>query len=383
VPRAYFYVFPQADVYQDDVVLFAEGLRDHGWQLSANLAYWRSAPGAVPLLADVHPSPPPDTALVVVSSGWTRSVLPDGRGGFREERRPPPPGLFAPGRRYRTVCLDADDAYGGATWSAEYAAFDLILRAHFNRRCHHPANHHPWVLGFNDRIIAHTAAARPWRERRAEILVNFGASHPFQHSARRRGIAALAAAAPRFAADTTRDDLTVPPESAVDRLMWEQTQHRHTPAYFARLGHAQAVAAFCGDLVPATPRFPRYLVGGGRRARLARIAHEWLGRLHRAPERLMQWDSWRFWEALAAGCLVYHLDLDYYGVALPVRPEPFVHYVPIRLDCPTAAAEPFERDPGLAERIARQGRDWALQFCTPRALVGQLLSTHPALRTLA
>lgn len=383
MPRAYFYVFPQADVYQDDVVLLAEGLRDLGWKLSANFAYWRAAPDAAPLLADIHPAPPADTDLVIVSSAWTRAVLPDGRGGFREERRELPANLFASGRRYRTLCLDNDDAYGGAAWGPDYAAFDVILRAHFNHRCHHPANHTPWLLGFNDRILTHTAVLHPWRERRPEILVNFGASHPFEHRARQRGLAALAAAAPQFTVNATRDDLSRAPESAHDRLMWEQTQHRHSPDYFARLANAQAVAAFCGDLIPATPRFPRYLIGGGRRAQLARAAHDVFCRLHRAPERLMQWDSWRFWEALAAGCLVYHLDLDHYGVALPVRPEPFVHYVPVRLDDPAAAAAPFARDPGLAERIARQGREWALRVCRPSALVSRLLASHPALRSAA
>lgn len=379
MPRAFFYCLDEPDVHQSDVVALAEGLRDLGYTLSANCAYWQLAPDRPDtLLPRTAPTPPADTDLVVLSAAWTRAVTPDGSAGFRDRETPLPRELFAAGRRYRTLTHDCDDNYGGRGWSTEYARFDVILRSHFNRRCHQPANHRPWALGLTDRVLACTANPLPWSRRRAEILWNFGASHPFTHPVRERSRGVLAAAAPQFTVNSTRDDLTRIPDDPADALMWRQTQHCHSRAYYERLCSSQAVAAFCGDLIPATPHFPRYLIGGGQRARWGRRAHSLFSRLHRAPERLIQWDSWRFWEALAAGCLVYHLDLDHYGVELPVRPEPFVHYVPVRLDDPAASFAPFRRDPQLAERIAQQGRDWALRHYTPRALATRALEALAA-----
>lgn len=379
MPRAFFYCLDEPDVHQSEVVALAEGLRALGYTLSANCAYWRLSPDEPDtLLPRTAPTPPDDTELVVLSAAWTRSVSPDGAGGFRDRQTPLPPELFASGRRYRTLTHDCDDGFGGRGWSEEYGQFDLILRSHFNRRCHQPANHLPWALGLTERVLARTANPLPWAERRAEILWNFGASHPFKHSARELSRVALAAAAPQFVLNTTQDDLTIEPRDPTDALMWRQTQHCHSREYYTRLCSSRAVAAFCGDLIPASPHFPRYMIGGGGRARWTRRAYAALGQLQRAPERLLQWDSWRFWEALAAGCLVYHLDLDHYGVELPVRPEPFVHYVPVRLDNPAASYAPFRRDPDLAERIAHQGRAWALRHYTPRALAARALEALAA-----
>ena len=60
------------------------------------------------------------------------------------------------------------------------------------------------------------------------------------------------------------------------------------------------------------------------------MLHDARAHFNSRPPRLIQWDSWRFWEGLAAGCLVFNFDLPLYGVRLPVMPEPFVHYVPVR-----------------------------------------------------
>jgi len=43
---------------------------------------------------------------------------------------------------------------------------------------------------------------------------------------------------------------------------------------------------------------------------------------HRNPV-IVRWDSWRWWESLAAGCLSFQLDLEKYGLLLPVMPQPW------------------------------------------------------------
>jgi hypothetical protein len=229
-------------------------------------------------------------------------------------------------------------------------------------------------------MIDCTARATPWAQRKREVLVNFGASHPYVHSARvQAGPPFVTAARGQLAINDQRDDLSAPPGDPYDWLMWEQTQHRHSRAYYERLKSAQAIVAFRGELIPPAPFHPRYLVDG-RRARFDRLLHDLLAHFDSRPPRLIQWDSWRFWEGLAAGCLVFNLDLPFYGVRLPVMPEPFVHYVPVRAH---QAAEAFARlaaEPGLTARIAEQGRAWALQHYAPRPLAERFLATMAAIR---
>ena len=371
-PRVYFYCVDRADAYQDDVVVLADGLRQIGVQVSGNCNYWQQSIEPDDWLIQTTSSADPDDAdVVVVSSAWSRWIDDD----FKIHERPLPEKLFAPGRCYRTAYVDYDDGYATSTWRPEYRPFDAIFRAKYNRRCFHPDNQHPWVLGLNSRMLAMTAGSPPWSERKREVLINFGASHPYAHTARTTAAPPFMAAAQGvFSLNEQRDDLSVPPTDPYDLLMWRQTQHRHSRAYYERLKSAQAIAAFCGDIIPPAPFYPRYLVGGGR-ARLSRRWYEALAKIDSRPSRLIQWDSWRFWEGLAAGCLVFNLDLAHYGVQLPVMPQHLEHYVAIR---PENAAEVFAtlaRSPGLAEKIASQGRTWALEHYSPAALARRFLDT--------
>lgn len=88
---------------------------------------------------------------------------------------------------------------------------------------------------------------------------------------------------------------------------------------------------------------------------------------------VLRWDSWRFWESLAAGCATVHLDLNKYGCLLPEMPENGVHYIGIDLeDIPAAVAMltgPRER----LEAIGEQGRLWALQHYSPIAVARRFI----------
>lgn len=371
-PRIYFFCRDEPAAYHDDVVVLADGLQQLGLEVFGSANCWRRSPAPDDWLVRHDPRVgPEDCDIVAVSYLWPRWIDAD----FRVHPQPLPAAVLDPGRRFRTAYLDLDDGYETQSWREEYRSFDAVFRAKYNRRCHHPANHHPWALGLTSRVLAATAEAPPWDRRRAEVLVNFGASHPYVHSARERVLGPfLTAARSRFAINDRRDDLRRPPADPWDRLMWDQTQRRHCRDYYERLKSAQAVAAFCGELIPPAPYHPRYLAGGGR-ARLARRLHEAFALVDPRPPRLIQWDSWRFWEALAAGCLVFHLELERLGVALPVMPEPFVHYVPLRLGRMEEAFARLAADPSLGSRIAGAGRAWALAHYSPAALAQRFLDT--------
>lgn len=93
-----------------------------------------------------------------------------------------------------------------------------------------------------------------------------------------------------------------------------------------------------------------------------------------APAVIMRWDSWRFWESLAAGCLTVHLDFTASGFKLPVMPEPWVHYVPIDLfDLKGSIERLFACEKDWPE-IAAQGRAWALANYAPKPVATFMLS---------
>jgi hypothetical protein len=174
--------------------------------------------------------------------------------------------------------------------------------------------------------------------------------------------------------DRTTDDLSQEPTDPYDALMWRQTGYRFCRAYYERLKHSQAVACFCGDLIPPMPfRNPeRYLVGGNK-AKLRRLFYELAGCFDPRAPRLIHWDSFRFWESLMAGCATFHLDLAHYGVEIPVMPENWKHYIGVNFARIDEVVDRLQNDPSCLERIARDGRAWAVQHYSPRAMAQRFI----------
>ncbi len=373
-PRIYFYCCPEADNLQDDIIGLAEGLRELGVPYYSRSNYWRLYPDRDEWLFTATPDVSPlDCDIVVFPCTYFRWVKMQ---SFERIERPLPPELFEPNRRHRNALFDFLDGHHTISWRPEFRAFDLILRAKLNRRAWHPGNIRPWTLNLSNRVIDHTSGGLPFAERRRACLVNFGASHPYPHGCRdlaeQRFHPGLAQLLPL---DRTKDDLTVIPSNPTERLLWEQTGGRFSPSYYGRLKSAQAVSCFCGDLVPPLPwHNPGLLLQGGNRAKLRRMFYQALRILDPRSDRIIQWDSFRFWETLSAGAVAFHLDLDLYGVTLPVMPENWVHYVGIDLSNPLPALERLHDEPELLGQIASSGRAWALEHYSPSAAARRFLS---------
>jgi len=93
-----------------------------------------------------------------------------------------------------------------------------------------------------------------------------------------------------------------------------------------------------------------------------------------APAVILRWDSFRLWESFAAGCLTVHLDFEKYGFALPVKPTPWVHYVPIDLDDIAGSADAMLEREKDWPAIAAQGRAWAMEHYAPKPTATRVLS---------
>jgi hypothetical protein len=371
--RVYFFCSNEPGNLQEDIIAIAEGLKELGIQYFSNCNYWLQSPDPNDYLFKHHPEvAPEDCDVVVVSYTWPQWVR---MGTFDLRRRPLPEGLFQKNRKYVTVCMDNNDGYRTISWEPEYRQFDLILRSKFNSRVWHPENMRPWAYGWTNRIIEATEGALPFRARRRSLSVNFGASHPFQYGAR---VLSRTRLEPKIESllplDRITDNLLVEPLDAYEALMWRQTGGRFSRNYYERLKQTQAVACFCGDIIPSMPfrGADRYLLGGNR-AKFRRMLYWSLDRLSTRASRAVGCDSFRFWEALAAGSAAINIDLGLYGVELPVMPENGTHYLGINFDRVDAFVGQLRDDPTLLERVADAGKRWAQLYYSPKAAAQRFL----------
>lgn len=371
--RVYFYCRDEPFNLQEDVVAIAEGLKELGVPFHGSCNYWLQSTQPYDYLIKHDPDIGPDDCdVVVVSYTWSIFMRP---GSFDFLERPLPDDLFKKGRRYATVCMDNHDGHRTVSWEPEYRKFDLILRSKLNCRAWHPENMRPWVLGFTNRIVEATSGAQAFSDRRRVVLMNFGASHPYGHGTR---IEAAKVFLPRLEKmlpfDGSKDDLKREPEDSYERLMWEQTGMRFSRSYYNRLKNSQAVACFCGELIPPMPwKNPNQYLVGGNKAKLKRKFFDLLAKFDPRSPRSIQWDSFRAWEAWVAGCVMINLDLDLYGPQLPVMPENWKHYIGVDLANPGWALDRLRDDPGVFERVASAGREWAMAHYSPRAMAARLL----------
>jgi FkbM family methyltransferase len=372
-PSVYFYCREEEGNLQEDVIALAEGFKALGIRYFANTNYWQQSTTPGDYLFKHDPTVSPDDCdLVVVSYTWPSWLEPN---SYRLIRRPLPEGLFKPGRRYRTIYMDSHDGYRTVSWEPEFRQFDLILRSKLNQRAWHPENMRPWVLGLNRRIIDATTGGLPFGQRSRKLLVNFGASHPYPHGTREIAMKLFEPKILRaLPFDRTKDDLSQPPVEPYEALMWQQTGHRFSRAYYERLKQTQAVACFCGDMIPPAPfRHPDRYLAGGKRAELRRMLFDAASLLDTRPPRAVQWDSFRFWEAMSAGCAAINIDLPKYGVQLPVMPANWEHYIGIDFDHVDKAVDRIVSDPGLLERVAAGGQQWATAHYSPKAMAERVI----------
>jgi hypothetical protein len=374
-PMVYFYCRDGETHLQEDIIALAEGFRELGVPFFANCNYWRETPCEESFLIRHDPEiAPADCDVVVVSYTWPYCLLPDSNGSYHASWRSLPADLFAHSRRFKTAFMDHHDGYRTISWEPEFRQFDLILRAHLNARAMRPDNLAPWALGITNRMTCATQEPLPFSQRWKEVLINFGASHPYPHQVRELAATRFdPVIAKTFAINRVTDDLSVEPDDAYDALMWRQTGRRYSRAYYDRLKRAQAVSCFCGTLIPPAPYNPECYMKGDKKAQILRLFFTAISAFDRRPSRSIQWDSFRFWEALCAGCVAFNIDLDRCGVQLPVHPQNWVHYIGIDFDRIEDCIERIHFEPDILEKIARDGRNWALQNYSPAAVSRRFL----------
>jgi hypothetical protein len=119
---------------------------------------------------------------------------------------------------------------------------------------------------------------------------------------------------------------------------------------------ALACAAFGGYFVTPWP--------AGTATTESRILKRVLGKISLPTHRIVQWDSWRFWESLAAGTVTLQADLARYLCRLPVMPVAGTEYVGVDYSKP-AQTLALLGDAAALAAIGANGRHWALEHYAP------------------
>lgn len=376
-PRVYFHNCEEEDNFQSDIIPIAEGLRALGIPFYSRANYWREGTGANDYLFRATPEVRPEDCDIVIFPFnwfcWCRMGQP------APVRREFPEILSRRTRSYRTVMIDDLDGFETVSWEGAFRQFDFILRTKFVERAYQPPNLKPWAIGLSERVLKATAAAPPFAERPRKMFISYNASHPFVHNSRAMAVKILgpllANSLPPYRPPFT--DIEAAPADEYEALMWRQTNARHSQAYYERLGSVAACSAFCGEIVPPYPKDrPNTILLGGRKAQLKRLLYTMMAPFSSLHSRIISCDSFRFWETFAAGTLPFNVDLEKYGVALPVMPTNWEHYIGVDFESRSNLRETAQRlrdDPSCIPRIAAQGRSWALEHYSPAAQAGRLL----------
>ncbi|MCX6715592.1 MAG: glycosyltransferase family 1 protein [Candidatus Taylorbacteria bacterium] len=334
---------PECAAFQHSIIVIAEGLRKLGISYYSDKNYWRLSPDALDCLfthdADVTAD---DCDVVVVNADWMhyQNALPKD--------------LFHENRKYVTVYIDDDDGLYTHSMAPLFRNFDVILRTHYDRKHIYPKNMLPWQFGFSERVVGALGEYVEYNDRPGGALCNFRMQHSVREYVNKFFL-------PRFEqlfpVDFQKDGQ---PDLATDqysKMLWEQTGKRHYPNYFKKLKENKVSLAFGGYFSSFYPRSASSV--------LLRKINSFIKRFNLKTSTVTQFDSWRFWESLVAGCVTIHIDLAKYGAVLPVMPENWKHYVGIDLDDIDGSIIAIKNNLHKFPEIARSGREWVLSNYSP------------------
>jgi hypothetical protein len=377
--QIYFFNSAVSELYQNDIIPIAEGLKELGYTFTARHDYWREEAGA-DFLFKSSPEVVPEECDLVVASYMLFGVSVTSQAAEQKKFLTL---LRRRSAKTKVAFIDDSDGYAVPSWRPEFQHCDLICRTKYNTRAYAPANTIPWAIGLTNRTLRAASSVSEPPGRMRAIYVNYGASHPFEHTTRLKAKTLLHPALapvletyqPEFA------DLSSPPKDPYDRLMWEQTSKRHSRMYFERMKSCLVSSAFCGDEIPAAPWNPAgYCVGGGK-ARLRRRFFNVVQKFDPRSPRVISSDSFRFWESMACSTVPMQVDFEHYGLKMPVQPEPYIHYLPVRFDDLDKSVSLIKTQLNSLESVGDEARGWAMANYCPRVVAQRFLCASDEARS--
>lgn len=341
--------YPGANTdYQHCIVCLAEGLSEMGFTCYGNINYWQEDVGAEYFIKKNENLV--GHKAIIVSSHWlikhdAEKIL---------HKTPPDTPLF--------LMADMQEEAHLILSHPLLPHFHKVFLCGYVSAFKYPANIVPWAFGLSNRIIRETE--KNYQDKRDYVLLwNFRMGHTSRNLAK-KFIAPSLSQTFQLLEHIDNEIGT----SDYDLLMDRQTGRRHYPSYFTTLGHTKALVAIGGyfALVLSENRF----------SLLNKIAFKMTRAFAWKGNALIQHDSWRLWEGLAAGCIVFHANFDEMQVVYPLAFEHNKHYIGI----PKKFFKKHTRksfDDFLASidmvHIGTHGREFALTHYSPKPVAKRFL----------
>jgi hypothetical protein len=359
--RFYFFVHPLApaaqSAYEHGIIALAEGLAECGVKFYGNINYWEGEQGSKKYLINHDANIKYFDCDVVIFSSEI----------YNHQRLDLlPKDLFDAKRKYKLIFIDSSDIilekknYVTPGNYPELRKVDIVLKSHFCSKYSYPDNFVPWQFGLTNRIIE-SVSSKPFADRNHSVLVNYRSKHQLRDLAEKKFMQTVYSL---YEKDDLSEDLNVNHQSLREQHYWMLTGRRHYQSYYERLGNTKICAVFGGFLqtkFSERPTLPHKLI---------RKFDSHVSFLK--YDRLLQFDSWRFWESLASGCLTVHADLYKYEVVLPEMPINGIHYFGVDFSNLNFSKNNFMQT-DLHESIASNGRNWVLKNYSPKAVAMRLL----------
>jgi hypothetical protein len=229
------------------------------------------------------------------------------------------------------------------TNSTIFPADDFIsLMTHENRFVRFAGNRVPWAFGISNEILEATKNPPPFEQRQFGAIRNFRPSN--NQDVRNFMDLSFVECLEKY--------------MPIDRAIGEN--------HFDRLLSKTACLAYGGAVI--ADMLPNGYYAQNENYKYIRDRSD-----YKKPLAVLRWDSWRFWESLAAGCLTIHLDFEKYGFLLPEMPSPWKHYIPIDMADPIGSVDRLMDSRSQWAEIAHGGREWAIKNYSPVACALRLL----------
>ncbi len=217
-----------------------------------------------------------------------------------------------------------------------------------------------WTIGLSRGIQERTRETRPINERVKTFIANFRPSG----SSEMRPFMQLALF-PNFAGTGFE-------------LFTEQTEATgatfQDADFIEMLTSSYGSMGYCGTIGEDMQRNPFFKDDPGQNymKKIMEIVHE---------PYFVRWESFRFWESLAAGCLTLNLDCAKYGLKMPVPIGSWEHYAAIDLADPKGTVERIIDEPDRMIEIAQAGQRFVHEHYSPAAAARRFITDiWPGLR---
>jgi len=371
--KVYFYCFPPTlngygdyasayHYYQHGTVCLAEGFKALGIEFYSNVNFWLPGPDEPFLFCYDANVTPDDCDLVIINDTWWQSQNQFNKSLFDVKH------LLRKERTHQTVLIDlSDDGPQTNFLDPELAKFDHYFKSHLTKSTPKFANTHPFPFGLSERIIKELENVPHFSQRNHNVLINsrvfLNGDHSLRSYVKKYFLPKLDSIIPL----ESKAIMDARERGEYHKLQWAQASGRHNPGYYELLLSTTACSSFGGYFISPFPNHSWTILGRACRKAITKFGWK--------TQRLVQWDSWRFWEAMTAGCVTIHLDFEKYGFILPVMPTNWEHYIGIDLDNIDDSIERVVQNLHRFPEISAAGREWALKYYSPIVVAERFLAT--------